>query len=374
MSASFAALSPGLLRAQQPKRVVVVGSGAAGLTAAYHLASAGVDVQVLETSNRWGGRLMRLSGFSDMPLDLGAEWIHDEPTILGEIVGEGADTLGVETIEYRPQTYQFWHKGRLRDFNLLRHAYAEVKFLDTTWYGFFERFVLPRIADRIRLNTPVSQIDLSGGRVVLHTGSGQAIEADKVVVTVPLSILQSQKLSIKGGDFDERLQVLREVTFGVGFKVFLKFGERFYPDMLLEGPRRSALSDSWNMKTYYDAAFGKPTDENILGLFTAWETDLPRARMSDEALLEDALHELEAIYGDVVRRRFMAARVQNWTREPFIQGSYSMTNNSDYEIKDLFAPIDNRLFFAGEALGEDAQSTVHGAAFSAIDAVAHLQR
>ncbi|KIC46733.1 hypothetical protein RA28_02915 [Ruegeria sp. ANG-S4] len=366
---AFAAASPNILRAGRPNGVVVVGAGAAGLTAAYHLRRAGLDVQLLEASNRWGGRIRRLSGFCDVPLDLGAEWIHDDPTVLGEIIGQGADTLGIATLEYRPETYQFWQNGRLRDFNLLRHAYAEVKFYDTTWYGFFERFVLPSVKDTLRLNTPVSLVDLSGDGVAVRTISGQVFQADKVLVTAPLSILQTGQIIISSAATKARLKELRNIQFGVGFKVFMKFRERFYPDILFEGSRLSALSDGWNEKTYYDAAFGKPTDENLLGLFTAWDTPIPRSALSRPELVQDVLLELEEMFGDVVGQSLVSAQAQNWTKEPFIEGSYSMSNFGSSDIHDILSPVSNKLYFAGEALGGEAQSTVHGAAFSAIDTV-----
>lgn len=372
MSLAFAAAGPSILRAGKPNRVIVVGAGAAGLTAAYHLVRSGVDVVVLEASGRWGGRVMRSSGFASVPLDLGAEWIHDDPTILGEMIGMGSDTLGIETLEYRPDTYKFWHKGRLRDFNLLRHAYAEVKFVKTTWYGFFERFVHTVVKDTVRLNYPVTAIELNDAGVVVHGQGGQNLDAECVLVTVPISMLQREQISFSSEAVNTRLKNLRDIEFGVGFKAFLKFQERFYPDMLLEGSRLDALSYGWNMKTYYDAAFGKPTDENILGLFTAWDNPIPRARMDNTRLLEDVLRELEEMFGAVVRRSFMSAKVQNWTREPFIAGSYSMTNEGDLEIYDILSPVEGKLFFAGEALGGDAQSTVQGAAFSAIDAVERI--
>ena len=145
LSAATLLCAPGLVRARQSPRVTIIGAGAAGLSAAYHLEKAGIGYRVLEAAPGWGGRLKRIAGFADVPLDLGAEWIHDDPTVLGDIVGEIGDDLGVETIEYRPETYQFWHKGKLNNFNALRHLYQEFKFLDTTWYGFFERFVLPRV-------------------------------------------------------------------------------------------------------------------------------------------------------------------------------------------------------------------------------------
>ena len=61
-----------------------------------------------------------------------------------------------------------WDSGRLKSFNLLRHFYEEVKFKDTTWYGFFERHIVPLIVDRIHLNSPVAQITNDGVR--LSTG------------------------------------------------------------------------------------------------------------------------------------------------------------------------------------------------------------
>lgn len=372
---SVAALvaAPSQIRAQQNQSVVVIGAGAAGLTAAYHLKAAGVEVRIVEASNRWGGRLKRLSGFSEVPLDLGAEWIHDDPTILGQIVGRGETDLGVRTINYRPQTYQFWHNGRLKNFDSLRHTYQEVKFHDTTWYGFFERFVVPSIRDAIELNAPVSRITSNGAGVAVHLRNGRVYEADKALVTVPISVLQQGSISFAPDLAPPRAPALQDIDFGSGFKVFIKFEKRFYPDMLIEGSRLSAFADTWAQKIYYDAAFGKPTTDNILGLFAVSDSELPRASLDDETLLREVLAELADIFGAVVSRTFIAGKVQNWSKEPYIMGSYSMTNHGQQDIEDILAPIAGKVFFAGEALGGDAQSTVHGAAFSAINAVRDIQ-
>ncbi len=63
----------------------------------------------------------------------GAEWIHDDSEIFGRFLGQGDSDFGVMTINYQPQTYQFWNNGRLTDFNALRRGYSEVKFRNTTW-------------------------------------------------------------------------------------------------------------------------------------------------------------------------------------------------------------------------------------------------
>lgn len=58
------------------KRVVVLGAGLAGLAAAYTLQAHGHEVVVVEARARIGGRIWTSTQWPDMPLDLGATWIH----------------------------------------------------------------------------------------------------------------------------------------------------------------------------------------------------------------------------------------------------------------------------------------------------------
>lgn len=372
LAAASLMCTPGLISAQQPRHVTIIGAGAAGLTGAYHLTRAGIQVRILEASPSWGGRLKRLTGFADLPLDLGAEWIHDDPEVLGRILDQGETDLGVATINYQPQTYQFWHNGKLKNFNALRHGYQEVKFFDTTWYGFFETFVLPVVRENIVVDAAVSQISIQGSRVSVRLTDGRTLDTDKVLVTVPLSVLQRDQIAFQDGLVPHGLNALQDIDFGSGFKVFLKFSERFYPDMLFEGSRASVLADTWSEKIYYDAAFGKPTSQNILGLFTVSDEPLGRVSLGDGALLQDVLAELTEIFGSVVRETFVDGVVQNWSRERYIMGSYSMENYGNDDIIEILEPVKGRVFFAGEALGQDDQSTVQGAAFSAKRAVEQM--
>jgi len=57
------------------KRVLVVGAGVAGLTAANALTHAGVECVVLEARDRIGGRLHTVD-VGGSPVDLGGSWIH----------------------------------------------------------------------------------------------------------------------------------------------------------------------------------------------------------------------------------------------------------------------------------------------------------
>lgn len=62
-------------------RVAVVGAGLAGLTCAYRLAQAGVDVSVYEAADRIGGRTRTVRGFfaDDRTAESGAEAVNSDP-------------------------------------------------------------------------------------------------------------------------------------------------------------------------------------------------------------------------------------------------------------------------------------------------------
>ena len=56
--------------------VIIVGAGVSGLAAAKKLEEQGINYQILEASDKYGGRIQKNVGFADFPIDLGAEWIH----------------------------------------------------------------------------------------------------------------------------------------------------------------------------------------------------------------------------------------------------------------------------------------------------------
>lgn len=57
---------------------LVIGAGTAGLVAAAALRNAGEPVTVLEARDRIGGRVHTDRNLSDIPVELGAEFIHGD--------------------------------------------------------------------------------------------------------------------------------------------------------------------------------------------------------------------------------------------------------------------------------------------------------
>jgi monoamine oxidase len=98
-------------RRDAPARVIVVGAGMAGLSAARHLGSHGIDVTVLEARDRVGGRIRTSRLWPDLPVDLGASWIHgaaDNP------LSAVARAAGLQTHRTSYDSYRLYVTARAR--------------------------------------------------------------------------------------------------------------------------------------------------------------------------------------------------------------------------------------------------------------------
>jgi len=72
-------------------QVVIIGAGAAGLTAARELDAAGVGVTILEARDRIGGRILTVrDAHTPSPIELGAEFIHGTAEPLQSVIAQAA--------------------------------------------------------------------------------------------------------------------------------------------------------------------------------------------------------------------------------------------------------------------------------------------
>jgi len=63
--------------------VIIIGAGAAGLSAAHGLSELNLNVVILEARDRIGGRIFTINEPSlPGPVELGAEFIHGKPDVL----------------------------------------------------------------------------------------------------------------------------------------------------------------------------------------------------------------------------------------------------------------------------------------------------
>lgn len=356
-------------------KVIIVGAGAAGLAAGYLLKRYGVDFEIIEAAPVYGGRLKKSADFADFPIDLGAEWIHTDPKILADIINNSNANANIEIIVYNPQTIKTWNNGKLKSHNYISNFYSEWKFKNSTWFDFFEQFIVPEIADKIVLNRPITEINYQGDKVLLSTQNNETYEADKVLITTPITTLQNEQIVFQPALPLAKKDAINKIFMGDGIKIFVEFKEKFYPDILAFGNVLRALSD--DEKFVYDAAFRKDSNKHILGLFAINDKAKAYTQLdSEQEIIAKFMAELDEIFDGKATANYLNHIIQNWSNEPFIQGaySYSFEGNQSNIVATINEPILDKVYFAGEALSINNQATVHGACESAYSMIATMMK
>jgi len=354
-------------------KVIIVGAGAAGLAAGYLLKRYGVDFEIIEAAPIYGGRLKKVSNFADFPIDTGAEWIHTDPKILAEIINNPQLDANIDIIVYNPQTIKSWKNGKLKSHNYISSFYSEWKFKNTTWFDFFEQFILPEISNKLTLNKPITEINYQSDKVLLTTSNNEIFEADKVLITTPVTTLQNKQISFQPALPTVKLDAINKIFMGDAIKIFIEFEQKFYPDILAFGNILQALQEE--EKFVYDAAFRKDSNKHILGLFAINDKAKAYTQLnSEQEIINLFLAELDEIFEGKASANYINHIIQNWSKEPYIQGaySYSFDGNQEDIVAAINEPLFNKIYFAGEALSIENQAMVHGACESAYSMVATM--
>ncbi|HUP90229.1 MAG TPA: FAD-dependent oxidoreductase, partial [Longimicrobiales bacterium] len=241
------------------KDVIVIGAGAAGLTAAREFRQAGKSVQILEASDRIGGRVRSISDpHAGIPLELGAEFLHGEAKESNKLLREARlATVPVLGEHYRSRNGKFesqdkvWNRmarvfKRMDDDRKQDRSFQD--FLDTkpggplykeerelalgfvqgfngadAWriserslaeqgnptegaaksarilngYGALIDFIATDLVDVIQFNSVVNRILWDESRVSVFTRDGTQFDARTCVITIPLPHLQDESLAIE---------------------------------------------------------------------------------------------------------------------------------------------------------------------------------
>jgi len=327
--------------------VIIVGAGAAGLAAAKKLKEKGISYQILEATNKLGGRIQKNEDFVDFPIDLGAEWIHEDKSILNYLIEQPANEPNIETILYQPMNVQQVIGNVISQIpnqemiDYYADYITEYKFKNTTWYDFIHENFAQNIEENIIYNSKITSIDYTGEKVVLKTENGMEYQADKVILTVSVGVLKSNAISFNPPLSPEKITAIQDVEFLPGFKLFMKFSDQFYPDVI-------TCETSSGEKTYYDVAYGKESEDHVLGLLSAGTSAEEYYTLgSSDEIVASVLKELDTYYNGLASQNYLNSYLyKDWSQQAHVQGTWT----SDFEAssKDLNASLDDKVYFAGE--------------------------
>jgi monoamine oxidase len=395
--------------------VIILGAGAAGLGAARRLAAAGVPARVIEARNRLGGRAFTARDPSGLPIELGCAWLHsgDENDLCGLAPRFGL-TIDRTVPPWRTQLNDIgfpaadqadFHAALERFFDRI-HKAGEAptdqpadRLLDPggRWNPLFDAIStymngveLDRLSVRdfrnyrdtgvnwrivegygrlmaalstgldITLECPARLIDHSGPQVRIETPRGD-LRARTVIVTVPTDVLSTGGLRFHPA-LPDKTDAAAALPLGLADKLYLRL------DGVDEFPKDSHLYgavDRVRTGTYHLRPFGRPLIEAFFAGRFAHDLEAE----GEAAFAEVAIGELASLLGEGIRKRLHPITATAWARDPFAQGSYSCALPGHADARStLAAPVEERLFFAGEACMVNDFSTAHGAWRSGVTA------
>ncbi|MGA7487536.1 MAG: NAD(P)/FAD-dependent oxidoreductase [Xanthobacteraceae bacterium] len=401
--------------ASSDTEVVIVGGGAAGIAAGRLLEDHHFDCLIVEARSRLGGRAWTIDDGAGYPIDLGCGWLHSADRNpwreIAEAQGRTIDrTPPPWTRRSAPVGFPLAEQAdfleALQRFHQRREALSErepdvasAAFLEPfgRWNGLIDAIStyasgaeLDRVSARdfrryddsgvnwrvvegygatiaarrpglpVVLGCPVLRIDRGGRRLRVETADG-AITADAVIVTLPSALIADEKLRFTP-PLPEKTRAAAGLPLGLADKLFLSLSgaDEFDKDSRLFG-----RTDRSRTGAYHLRPFGRPQIEAYFGGSLA--ADLEAG--GEHAFFDFALAELVALLGSGFARRVKPLRLHPWGVDPFSRGSYSYALPGKADCRGaLAAPVDDRLFFAGEACSRHAYSTAHGAYLTGVAA------
>jgi monoamine oxidase len=213
----------------------------------------------------------------------------------------------------------------------------------------------------LHLNTVVEEVRWQRDQVeVLTSGSGK-FKSRRLIVTLPLSLLQSSGEQAARVRFTPALNETRnaadKLAMGQVAKVLMRFREPFWEDFVFIHAPAESLPTWWTQF---------PVQAPLLA---GWAGGTRAERLSlesEDALLDHALESLSHIFREsksVLEQSLAEFYMHNWHNDRFSAGAYSYIPVGGIDAEaELARPLEGTLFFAGEATNSDGHfGTVHGA-------------
>jgi hypothetical protein len=233
-----------------------------------------------------------------------------------------------------------------------------------------------RIIPLVQLNKPVKSISYGINTATIGLEDGSQVEANKVIVTVPLAMLQNRAITFSPGLPAAKLAAMDKFGMDPSIRVILDFKKNLW------GTNTSFVWGGTTAPQYFNAGLDRSEFYRTLSI----TINGPRAASlsaKGKDMIADILAELDEVYDDQATafvRRSLATNeimyiIQDWSKEPYIRGGYSYPKAGARltDRETLNEPVNNTLFFAGEATDIQGDAgTLNGALNSAERAAEEL--
>ena len=212
---------------------------------------------------------------------------------------------------------------------------------------------------KVQLDTVVRAIRWKRRSVEVH-GDGWSAWAPRALITVPIGVLPSL--------VPEKKPALKKLASGPVIRVAMAFREAFWekqhPGVAFFHSPDAPFPTFWTPLPMHAP------------LLTCWAGGPKAARMtgsSERKLLREALRSVRSVLPNAEEPR--AFRIHDWQADPYARGGYSYVRVGGRGAREeLAAPLEETLYFAGEATDTEQSGTVGGALASGLRAAREIVR
>ena len=407
------------------KTVIVIGAGISGLAAAKKLKDKGFNVIILEAQEKIGGRI-RTDRSLGIAFDEGASWIHgpkgnpitnlasqaDANTYLTdddslkvfdnngtaysdafldaqytqfENALNAVRSIGTQSqsfLEVFNSLYPTQENNRLWKYML--SAYLEfdtggdISTLSSKYFDDDEAFsgkdvIVTNGYDKIanllgqgldiRLNSRVTEVNYTSIKSLVNV-NGDSVEADYVIVSVPLGVLKNNSVSFTPTLPIDKQGAIENTKMGNVNKFLFSWNTPFWEtDVQYIG----YTPDTKGKFNYFMNMLKFLPTTNSLMTFAFGDYATVTETMSDAEIISEVMAQLKTIYGNSIPNPTNMLRTK-WGQNINTFGAYSFAPNgtTSTDFDTMAKEISNKLFFAGEHTIRDYRGTVHGAYLSGI--------
>ncbi|HBK88557.1 MAG: NAD(P)/FAD-dependent oxidoreductase [Cyclobacteriaceae bacterium] len=222
----------------------------------------------------------------------------------------------------------------------------------------------------VNINTPIVSINYSADPIVLTAKDGSTYQANKVIVTVPISQLKSNAIAFTPGLPGGITGSLAKFEMGASYRAVIEFKKNFWGDTI------GYILGSGDVPEYFSIGVGRSQFNATLSVTVNGSKAAKYSAMKNDDAILAILADLDVLYAgqatkyvrQVLNTTTNIYVVEDWSKIAYIGGGYAypLPGATSTDRKNLSAPVNNVLFFAGEATDVSGQAgTVNGALASA---------
>jgi hypothetical protein len=215
----------------------------------------------------------------------------------------------------------------------------------------------------IRLNSRVTEINYTATKSLVKV-NGNSIEADYVIVSVPLGVLKNNSVAFTPTLPTAKQNAIQNTKMGNVNKFLFFWNTPFWNTNVQYIGYTPETKGKFNY--FMNMLKFLPTTNGLM-TFAFGDYATVTETMTDAQIISEVMAQLKTIYGNSIPIPTNMQRTK-WGQNINSFGAYSFATNgtTSADFETMATQINNKLFFAGEHTEKNYRGTVHGAYLSGI--------